>query len=176
MSHSICYPGVTNAQLVKEGAAVAVKYDNRSVAEQNSFVLAWNLFMSERFGTLRQYLCATPAEIVHFRELAVNAVMATDIVDKDLKNLRNIRWKKAFKNQYTNIEELDSEGRESINRKATIVIEHLIQASDVSHTMQHWQYVPYLLPFLHLIHLFLIPHNCFVVLQCVPKVERAFVS
>jgi hypothetical protein len=27
---------------------------------------------------------------------------------------------------------------EDINRKATIVIEHLIQASDVSHTMQHW--------------------------------------
>jgi hypothetical protein len=25
-----------------------------------------------------------------------------------------------------------------INRKATIVIEHLIQASDVAHTMQHW--------------------------------------
>jgi len=27
---------------------------------------------------------------------------------------------------------------DDINRKATIVIEHLIQASDVSHTMQHW--------------------------------------
>jgi Adenylate and Guanylate cyclase catalytic domain len=26
----------------------------------------------------------------------------------------------------------------NINRKATIVIEHLIQASDVAHTMQHW--------------------------------------
>ncbi len=25
------------------------------------------------------------------------------------------------------------------NRKATIVIEHMIQASDVCHTMQHWQ-------------------------------------
>jgi hypothetical protein len=25
-----------------------------------------------------------------------------------------------------------------VNRKATIVIEHLIQASDVAHTMQHW--------------------------------------
>jgi hypothetical protein len=25
------------------------------------------------------------------------------------------------------------------NRKATIVIEHLLQASDVSHTMQHWR-------------------------------------
>lgn len=28
--------------------------------------------------------------------------------------------------------------RDSINRKATIVVEHLIQASDVAHTMQHW--------------------------------------
>ena len=28
--------------------------------------------------------------------------------------------------------------RDDINRKATIVIEHLIQASDVAHTMQHW--------------------------------------
>jgi hypothetical protein len=28
---------------------------------------------------------------------------------------------------------------DAINRKATIVIEHLLQASDVSHTMQHWQ-------------------------------------
>jgi hypothetical protein len=25
-----------------------------------------------------------------------------------------------------------------VNRKATIVIEHLIQASDIAHTMQHW--------------------------------------
>ena len=29
-------------------------------------------------------------------------------------------------------------GRDAINRKATIVIEHIIQASDISHTMQHW--------------------------------------
>jgi hypothetical protein len=28
------------------------------------------------------------------------------------------------------------ESKDAINRKATIVIEHLIQASDVSHTMQ----------------------------------------
>ena len=28
--------------------------------------------------------------------------------------------------------------RETINRKATIVIDHIIQASDVCHTMQHW--------------------------------------
>lgn len=28
--------------------------------------------------------------------------------------------------------------KDAVNRKATIVIEHIIQASDISHTMQHW--------------------------------------
>jgi hypothetical protein len=59
--------------------------------------------------------------------------MATDIMDKDLKNLRNKRWEKAFAGQ--NHEESLAD---AVDRKATIVIEHLIQASDVSHTMQHW--------------------------------------
>ena len=31
-----------------------------------------------------------------------------------------------------------NQSRDTVNRKATIVIEHLIQASDVGHTMQHW--------------------------------------
>lgn len=57
--------------------------------------------------------------------------MATDIVDKDLKNLRNARWDKAFK-------DVEEDPEKDVNRKATIVIEHLIQASDVAHTMQHW--------------------------------------
>lgn len=58
----------------------------------------------------------------------------SDIADKELKQLRNDRWDKAFKNT----EQQEESRRDSVNRKATIVIEHLIQASDVSHTMQHW--------------------------------------
>lgn len=49
-------------------------------------------------------------------------------------SFRKARWAKAF-DESSNCE--DSK-LDSINRKATIVIEHLIQASDVSHTMQHW--------------------------------------
>jgi hypothetical protein len=69
-----------------------------------------------------------------FRQLLVNSVMATDILDEDLGMTRKKRWNKAFQ------EAPEEEGSqmEDINRKATIVIEHLIQASDVSHTMQHW--------------------------------------
>jgi hypothetical protein len=60
--------------------------------------------------------------------------MATDIMDKDLKKLRDNRWETAFA---TERQKEESE-QVRVNRKATIVIEHLIQASDVAHTMQHW--------------------------------------
>ena len=62
--------------------------------------------------------------------------MSTDIVDKDLKALRNGRWDKAFKKEHRSN---NDNKRDAVNRKATIVIEHIIQASDISHTMQHWQ-------------------------------------
>jgi hypothetical protein len=55
-------------------------------------------------------------------------------MDKDLKSLRDARWSKAF----TELPKAEDPGQ-TMNRKATIVIEHLIQASDVAHTMQHWE-------------------------------------
>jgi len=72
---------------------------------------------------------ASAIELKRFRELVVDSVMATNIVDKEL---RNGRWNKAFDKKH------EESAREATNRKATIIIEHLIQASDVSHTMQHW--------------------------------------
>lgn len=63
--------------------------------------------------------------------------MATDIFDKELKALRNSRWDMAFKDKMEG-SALNLMKKEDVDRKATIVIEHIIQASDVSHTMQHW--------------------------------------
>ncbi|KAG7341727.1 adenylate/guanylate cyclase with integral membrane sensor [Nitzschia inconspicua] len=86
------------------------------------------------FANLRKVLFANDDDQMRFRQIVVNSVMATDIFDPDLKALRNDRWNVAFS---------ETNGKESpqdtINRKATIVIEHLIQASDVAHTMQHWK-------------------------------------
>ena len=86
--------------------------------------------MTDEFKALRRTIYTTDKEFRRFRNLVVNTVLATDIMDKDLKKLRNDRWDKAFKE--TNSEE---SARDKKNRKATIVIEHLIQASDVAHTM-----------------------------------------
>jgi hypothetical protein len=62
--------------------------------------------------------------------------MATDIFDKELGAARKQRWNKAFNEECDAGQEEDDDVKN--NRKATIVIEHLIQASDVAHTMQHW--------------------------------------
>lgn len=129
--HDVDHSGVPNSQLIKEDAQVAALYKNKSVAEQNSVDLAWNMLQEERFRALRCAIHETEEQRSRFRQLVVNSVMATDIMDKDLKALRNSRWERAFSEGAANIDE-----RETVNRKATIVIEHLIQASDVSHTMQ----------------------------------------
>jgi 3'5'-cyclic nucleotide phosphodiesterase len=88
--------------------------------------------MQDEYKEFRETIYATDDELQRFRQLVVNCVMATDIVDKELKTLRNNRWDRAFSQSEDIIEP------EATNRKATIVIEHLIQASDVAHTMQHW--------------------------------------
>eukprot|EP00934_Nitzschia_sp_Nitz4_P007269 Nitzschia sp. Nitz4//scaffold229_size32011//3230//7371//NITZ4_007915-RA/size32011-processed-gene-0.6-mRNA-1//1//CDS//3329542847//7259//frame0 len=156
MIHDVNHVGVPNSQLVKEKARIVSVFGDRSVAEQNSVVVAWELFLSPPYDLLRRTVCATDTELLRFRQLVVNSVMATvpvveknkqlttsilapplDIVDRDLKRLRNARWEKAFATdeECGGGEEIN---RTSIDRKATIVMEHLIQASDVAHTMQHW--------------------------------------
>ena len=129
------HQGVPNTQLIKEHCGIAAVYNNQSVAEQNSVDLAWSLLMEDSFKDLRATIYATEAERKRFRQLTVNVVLATDICDADLKKLRNDRWAKAFSGEQVTTEAQLAVAR---NRKATIILEHLIQASDVAHTMQHW--------------------------------------
>ena len=132
MVHDADHKGVTNAQLMKEGDPLTSIY-TQSTAELNSLDLAWGLLMEDQFAALRREIYATEAEFLRFRQLMVNIVLATDIMDKSLGALRKERWGKAFAKNSS-----ETHDEEDVNRKATIVLEHLIQASDVAHTMQHW--------------------------------------
>jgi 3'5'-cyclic nucleotide phosphodiesterase len=125
------HPGVPNQQLKKEKSLLAVRYKEKSIAEQNSVDIAWDLFMKPEYADFRLALCKTTADMQRFRQIVVNLVMATDIMDQDLKKLRDMRWSKAFdESARPDKEELHVQ----VNRKATIVLEHLIAASDVSYT------------------------------------------
>jgi hypothetical protein len=93
--------------------------------------------MEPCYKDLRACIYSNQEELERFRQLVVNSVMATDIADKELGALRKKRWNKAFR-LGDECEHSDESKVVEVNRKATIVIEHLIQASDVAHTMQHW--------------------------------------
>ncbi|CAJ1964636.1 unnamed protein product [Cylindrotheca closterium] len=134
--HDVDHLGVSNAQLVREGHELADLFENKSVAEQNSIAMAWDLLMDPRFVDFRHTIYTDEFELSRFRQLTANTVLATDIMDKELQTLRRKRWDVAFKG--SSHEEHMGNTKDQVNRKATIVIEHLIQASDVAHTMQHW--------------------------------------
>ena len=137
--HDVDHTGLTNAELVKMKAPVAGAYQNKSIAEQNSVDVAWSVLMDDRFKDLRACIYTNEEELQHFRQLIVNAVMATDIADKELKALRESRWDDAFNETSQSSETAPIlQDVETSDRKATIVFEYIIQASDVAHTMQHW--------------------------------------
>lgn len=131
--HDVDHRGVPNFLLAKEEPALGSMYRQQAVAEQNSVDVAWNLLMDPSFSALRRTIYSNVSELRRFRVLVVNCLMATDIFDKELAALRKARWENAFFGEHK-----DEGSQISINRKATIVIEHIIQASDVAHTMQHW--------------------------------------
>ncbi|KAG7363087.1 3'5'-cyclic nucleotide phosphodiesterase [Nitzschia inconspicua] len=128
------FVGVPNGQLIKEEAHVATLYNNKSVAEQNSLDLDFELLMDPRYKDLQRCIFCSREELHRFRQLLVNVVIATDIFDKDMKELRSRRWEKAFHQE----NEASLSQVDEFNLKGTIVLEYIMQASDVSHTMQHW--------------------------------------
>jgi hypothetical protein len=84
------------------------------------------MLMEPQYNELRATIFTNECERRRFCQLVGNSVLATDIVDKEVKALRNARWDKAFKPEQESAK--DTSPRDAVNRKATIVIEHLIQA------------------------------------------------
>jgi len=143
--HDVDHQGVPNAQLVKEEDPLAAQFQNRSVAEKRSITIAWDILMEDRYRELQSAIFVNGNEMVRFKQLLINTVLATDIADKERSAAGKIRWQKAFhpsKNPCG--DNLDSSGNElddvSLRSlKATLVFEQIMQASDVAHTMQHWE-------------------------------------
>ena len=140
--HDAKHPGVSNGTLSNEKHEMAIRFNHKSCAEQNSVVVVWDLFLSDKYDALRDAMFGGDTDrLLRFRQIVVNSVLATDIFDRELKDVRERRWTKAFPDDdmsaltMASSQEMDNmEG----DLRATIVIEYIIQASDVVHTMQHW--------------------------------------
>jgi class 3 adenylate cyclase len=134
--HDVDHMGVSNSQLLQENTPTAHRYKGKCIAEQNSIEVAWNVLMQSTFSALRECIASTTEELKHFRKVLVHSVLATDIFDKDVKALGDLRWTRTFSNPEANKTLAQDK---CMDRKAAIVIELVMQASDVCHTMQHWK-------------------------------------
>jgi hypothetical protein len=63
----------------------------------------------------------------------VNLVIATDQSDKELIGIRSLRWEEGFSSLPDVVP-----GKEKMRLKTSVLIEILLQAADLSHTMQPW--------------------------------------
>ena len=118
-----CHPGIPSS---------------RSVAGKTSLELAWDLLMEPIYNDFRACIYTSMSDKERFRQLLVNAVVAADTSDKELGERSKMRWGQAFRRR-------DSKGtnaptaREEIDLKTTLLLEHLVQAANVSHAMNDWQ-------------------------------------
>lgn len=168
-------------QLATEDEVLSQKYDNKSIAEQNSLDIAWKILMKDEYADLRSTIFCTRSEMFRFRQVVVNIVLgtsrsdkdektsarrlylqfryaktfflliisnpcylfcflpptATDIFDKEMNDLRKRRWDSAFAADSSIIKKKKLSSKFT-NLRATVIIEYIMQASDVCHTMQHW--------------------------------------
>ena len=67
-----------------------------------------------------------------------HAVVSTGIADQDLKELCHRCWKRAFEKAESSNTSFNHNTRDEVNCKATVAIEHIIEASNIGCAMQHW--------------------------------------
>lgn len=126
--HDVDHPGVPNLQLVEENDALAKIYKT-SVAERNSLDVFWNILNQPSFTVLRRAIYQTSDEFEHFRQVMVQAILATDIMDKSMQQDRLRRAEACARPGSICSKE----------KQTTSLIENLMQAADISHTMQSWE-------------------------------------
>lgn len=125
------HEGISNEQLNIEIPELGQAYNHRAIAEQHSIALIWELLMAPCFATLQQTIFPTRGEFLFFRRVMVNAVMATDFSDTKLCQIRADRWSNTFRPSAGNSDLVSHE-------RATLIMECMAQAANVSHSLQHW--------------------------------------
>lgn len=130
--HDVDHPGVPNARLVAEADPMAIEYDDVSVVEKRSVALAWEVLVEDRFRGLRSSIFVDGEEMRRFKQLLVNAVLATDVSDEGRSSVGMIEWQRAFHGP-------DEGSRSSRSLKACLVFQQVAQASNMAHAMQQWE-------------------------------------
>jgi len=94
--HDVDHEGIPNRQLSRESHPLALLYNDKSAAEQNSLKVAFSTLMDPRFAELRHTLCPTSEDQFEFRRIVIDLVMCTDIASPERMQITKSKWAEAF--------------------------------------------------------------------------------
>jgi len=137
--HDVDHMGVSNQQLIKNGSPLATLYKKRCISEQNSIDISWWLLMKADFDDLRSSIYSDLSEKRRFRQVLVNSVIATDVLDSKMKQHRANNWNKAFVEKVKSRRRDFMDANEKRNLQVTSIIECCMQVADSSYRVQSYR-------------------------------------
>jgi len=96
LAHDVEHKGISNQQLVNESDALALLYNDQSVAEQRSLAVAFSELMKEEYKVLRSVWFENQEEYKRFRKIVINLVLTTDLASPERTQIVKSKWKEAF--------------------------------------------------------------------------------
>mmetsp|Transcript_24480 Transcript_24480/g.34161 ORF Transcript_24480/g.34161 Transcript_24480/m.34161 type:complete len:610 (+) Transcript_24480:1-1830(+) len=96
LAHDVEHKGISNQQLVNESDALALLYNDQSVAEQRSLAVAFSELMKEEYKVLRGVWFENQEEYKRFRKIVINLVLTTDLASPERTQIVKSKWKEAF--------------------------------------------------------------------------------
>lgn len=102
--HDVDHRGIPNRQLALEDEDLAIKYNDQSIAENESLFIGFSELLKSKYGKLRKVIFPERSDYRRFRGACVNLVLTTDIASPERTQLGKSKWKEAFGDPYETVE------------------------------------------------------------------------
>lgn len=102
--HDVEHQGIPNRQLANEDDALAIQYNDTSIAEHHSLFLGFSELLKPQYQTLRDTIFPQKEDYQRFRAGVINLVLTTDIASPERTQIGKSKWKEAFGDDYETVE------------------------------------------------------------------------
>mmetsp|Transcript_8331 Transcript_8331/g.17338 ORF Transcript_8331/g.17338 Transcript_8331/m.17338 type:complete len:523 (+) Transcript_8331:164-1732(+) len=102
--HDVDHRGIPNRILASEDGDLAIKYNDQSIAENESLFIGFSELLKKKYDNLRRVIFPEREDYRRFRGACVNLVLTTDIASPERTQLGKTKWKEAFGVPYETVE------------------------------------------------------------------------
>jgi hypothetical protein len=102
--HDVQHQGIPNRQLANEDDGLAIKYNDQSIAENQSLYIGFSELLKSDYAKLSSIIFPRKEDYRRFRGACVDLVLSTDIASPERSQLGKSKWKEAFGDPYETVE------------------------------------------------------------------------